>query len=150
MTPIDVAPSFELSTPPRPSLSTSKIEFETSLPPKGLPELPGPLSSSEDEVESINIASSNRQSDIPLSLNVTKTPWVPGAWAATSVPARLQTPQPTSSSFVLTKLSPQLLGCSRLQVAMVKKQMIQMRICLQKLLTIQLWHHLLYKIQASF
>jgi hypothetical protein len=33
------APSFELSTPPRPSLSTSKSEFETPPPPNGLPDL---------------------------------------------------------------------------------------------------------------
>src|SRR5713101_9390643 len=90
VTPIDAAPSFELSTP-RPSLSTSKIEFETPPPPKGLPELPGPPSSSEDETESIDIASPNRQSDVPLSLNVTKPPRVPGAWAATPAPARSQT-----------------------------------------------------------
>jgi serine/arginine repetitive matrix protein 2 len=104
-TPVDAAPSFELSTPPRPSLSTSKIEFETPPPPKGLPELPGPPSSSEDETESIDIASSNRQNDVPLSLAVTKTPRVPGAWAATPAPARSQTPQPTSSSFPPAKMS---------------------------------------------
>jgi serine/arginine repetitive matrix protein 2 len=105
VTPIDAAPSFELSTPPRPSLSTSKIEFETPPPPKGLPELPGPPSSSDDETESIDIASSNRQNDVPVSLNVTKTPRVPGAWAATPAPARSQTPQPTSSSFAPARLS---------------------------------------------
>jgi serine/arginine repetitive matrix protein 2 len=104
-TPVDAAPSFELSTPPRPSLSSSKIKFETPPPPKGLPELPGPPSSSEDETESIDIASSNRQSDGPLSLNGLKTPRVPGAWAATPAPARSQTPQPTSSSFAPAKLS---------------------------------------------
>jgi serine/arginine repetitive matrix protein 2 len=48
-----VTPSFELSTPPRPSFSTSKIEFETHPPPKGLPELPDPPSSSENETVSI-------------------------------------------------------------------------------------------------
>ena len=104
-TPIDAAPSFELSTPPRPSLSASKIEFETPPPPKGLPELPGPPSSSEDETESIDIPSLDHQNDVPLSLNVTKTPRVPGAWAATPAPARSQTPQPTSSSFGPAKLS---------------------------------------------
>src|SRR5713101_5394021 len=101
-TPVDAAPSFKLSTP-RPSLSTSKIEFETPPPPKGLPELPGPPSSSEDETESIDIASPNR--DVPLSLNVTKTHRVPGAWAATPALPRSQTPQPTSSSFTPAKLS---------------------------------------------
>jgi serine/arginine repetitive matrix protein 2 len=69
-TPIDAPSSFELSTPSRLSLSTFKIEFETPPPPKGLPELPGPPSSSEDETESINIASSNPHHDVPLSVNV--------------------------------------------------------------------------------
>ncbi len=87
VTPIDAAPSFELSTPPCPSLSASKIEFETPPPPKGLPELTGPPSSSEDEMESIDIPSLDRQNNVLLSLNVTKTPRVPGAWAATRVPA---------------------------------------------------------------
>ena len=102
-TPIDAPPSF-LPTPPRPSLSTSKIEFETPPPPKGLPELPGPPSSSEDEMESIDIAS-NPQNNVPLSLNITKTPRLPGGWAATPAPARSQTPQPTSSSFAPAKLT---------------------------------------------
>src|SRR6266849_5743766 len=82
-TPIDVAPSFELSTPPRPSLAPPRSNLR--------PELSGPPSSSENETESIDIASPNRQSDVPLSLNVTKPPRVPGAWAATPAPARSQT-----------------------------------------------------------
>jgi hypothetical protein len=41
---------------------------------------------------SINIASSNRQNDVSLSLIVTTTPCVPGPWVATPVPAQLQTP----------------------------------------------------------
>ena len=101
-TPIDATPFFELSTPPRPSFSTSKIEFETPPPPEGLPDLPDPPSSSEDETGNINVVSPARQSDGPL---VAKTPRPPGAWAATPAPARSQTPQPTSSSFAPAKMS---------------------------------------------
>ena len=75
-TPIHATSSFELSTLPRPSLSTSKIEFETPPPPKAFPT---PWSTS-----------SNPQNDVSLSVNVTMTPSVAGVWAAT--------PQPTSSS----------------------------------------------------
>src|SRR5713101_372205 len=67
-TPIDVAPSFELSTLPRPSLAPPRSNLR--------PELSGPPSSSEDETESIDNASPNRQSDVLLSLNVTTS----GAW----------------------------------------------------------------------
>ena len=104
-TPIDTAPSFELSTPPRPSFSTSKVEFETPPPPNGLPELPGPPSSSEDETESIDVASTYGQIDGPLNLTATKTPRPPGAWAVTPAPARSQTPQPPLSSFAPAKLA---------------------------------------------
>ena len=104
--PLDTTPSFELSTPPRhSSLSTSKIEFQTPSPPKGLPELPGPPSSSEDETGDIDILATHRKSDGPLNLTTMKTPRPPGAWAATPAPPRSQTPQPTSSSFASTKLS---------------------------------------------
>jgi len=103
-TPIDAAPPFELSTPPRPSLSTSKIEFETPPPPNGLPDLPGPPSSSEDETEGFDVVSTNRQGVSPLNATVTKTPRPPGAWATTPAPARSQTPQPTSTSFTTAKL----------------------------------------------
>ncbi|KAI0254145.1 hypothetical protein BJV78DRAFT_1188986 [Lactifluus subvellereus] len=104
--PLDTAPSFELSTPPRrSSFSTSKIEFQTPSPPKGLPELPGPPSSSEDDTGDIDILSTHRNSDGPLNLTTMKTPRPPGAWAATPAPARSQTPQPASSSFASTKLS---------------------------------------------
>ncbi|KAI0298524.1 hypothetical protein BC826DRAFT_1103024 [Russula brevipes] len=85
-TPVDMVPSFELSTPPR------------------LPELPGPPSSSDDETGSIDITSAH-QGDGPPNLTVTKTPRPPGAWAATPAPARSRTPQPTSSSFTPAKLS---------------------------------------------
>jgi serine/arginine repetitive matrix protein 2 len=103
-TPIDPARSFELSTPPRPSLSTSKVEFETP-PSKGLPDLPGPPSSSEDETGNIDVMSTSRKGGEPVNGTVTKTPRLPGAWAATPAPARSQTPQPTSSSFTTAKLS---------------------------------------------
>jgi serine/arginine repetitive matrix protein 2 len=50
---LDAAPSLELSTPPRrPSFNTSKIEFQTPSPPKGLPELPGPPS--EDDTGNVD------------------------------------------------------------------------------------------------
>ena len=104
-TPIDTAPSFEPSTPLRPSLSTSKIEFETPPPPNGLPDLPGPPSSSEDETESFDVVSTNRQGASPLNVTVTKTPRPPGGWATTPAPARSQTPQPTSTSFTSAKLT---------------------------------------------
>ena len=70
----------------------------TPAPPKPL--LHGPPSSSKDETERIDITSSNLQSDVSLSVNVTKTPRVAGAWVATPAPARSQTPQPTKSSSV--------------------------------------------------
>ncbi|KAH9961259.1 hypothetical protein BC827DRAFT_1203507 [Russula dissimulans] len=104
--PVDAAPSFELSTPPRPrpSFSTSRIVFETPSPPKGLPELPGPPSS-EDDTGNLDLMSMNRQNNGPLNLIAAKTPRPPGAWAATPAPARSQTPQPTSSSLIPAKLS---------------------------------------------
>ena len=102
-TPIDATPFFGLSSPPRPSLSTSKIEFDTPPPPEGLPDLLDPPSSSEDETGNIDVV--NRQSDGTVNLDVGKTPPPAGVWAATPAPAHSQTPQPTSSSFVPAKLS---------------------------------------------
>jgi len=102
-TPTDAVPSFELFAPLRSSLSTSKVEFETPLLPKGLPELPGLPPSSKDETESTDIVSLNCQNDVPQPEHVSKTSCVPGAWDTTHVPAQSQTPQPTSS--LLCRLS---------------------------------------------
>ena len=98
---LDAPPSLELSTPPRrPSFSSSKIEFQTPSPPKGLPELPGPPS--EDDTGNVDTLFSTRKNDGLLNLTTAKTPRPPGAWAATPAPvpapARSQTPQPTTSS----------------------------------------------------
>ena len=93
----NTAPSLELSTPPRrPSFNTSKIEFQTPSPPKGLPELPGPPS--EDDTGNVDTLLASRENGGLPNLSVAKTPCVPGAWAATPAPARSQTPQPTTSS----------------------------------------------------
>ena len=98
---LDAAPSLELSTPPRrPSFNTSKIEFQTPSPPKGLPELPGPPS--EDDTANVDTLLASRESEGLPNLTAAKTPRPPGAWAATPAPvpapARSQTPQPTTSS----------------------------------------------------
>ena len=98
----DAAPSLELSTPPRrPSFSTSKIEFQTPSPPKGLPELPGPPSE-DDDTGTVDTLFAPRKNDGLLNTTIAKTPRPPGAWAATPAPVpaptRSQTPQPTSSS----------------------------------------------------
>ncbi|KAI0266730.1 hypothetical protein BC834DRAFT_1032479 [Gloeopeniophorella convolvens] len=101
--PLDTTPSFELSTPPRrASLSSSKIEFKTPSPPRGLPDLPGPPLSSEDETDTGDLLPERQGGENQLNLTTMKTPRPPGAWAATPapapVPARSQTPQPASSS----------------------------------------------------
>ncbi|KAH9945686.1 hypothetical protein B0H21DRAFT_744238 [Amylocystis lapponica] len=71
-----------LQTPPRRlQLSTSKLEFETPPPPKGMPDLPGPPSSSDDEAEQTPIA-------IEPNMTTLKTPRPPGAWADTPAPRR--------------------------------------------------------------
>ncbi|KAI0305666.1 hypothetical protein B0F90DRAFT_1924051 [Multifurca ochricompacta] len=84
----DKAPSFELSTP------------------RGLPELPGPPPSSEDDTGTIDILSTHRRGDGLLDLTTMKTPRPPGAWAATPapMPARSQTPQPALPSSASVKL----------------------------------------------
>ncbi|KXN90177.1 hypothetical protein AN958_04667 [Leucoagaricus sp. SymC.cos] len=90
-------PSF-LSTPPRShhsSFNSSKPEFQTPSPPKGLPDLPGPPSSvSGDEVEEesipqFNITPANPVADGVKNGDMTtfKTPKPPGAWFATPGPA---------------------------------------------------------------
>ncbi|KAJ7874707.1 hypothetical protein B0H14DRAFT_2173355, partial [Mycena olivaceomarginata] len=75
-----------LSTPTkRPSFSSSRLEFQTPSPPHGLPDLPGPPSSSDEETET------ERTVATPLRFNgasdtFTKTPRPPGAWASTPAP----------------------------------------------------------------
>ncbi|KAJ6593676.1 hypothetical protein B0H19DRAFT_1091527 [Mycena capillaripes] len=73
-----------LSTPPRrQSFSSARLEFQTPSPPHGLPELPGPPSSSDEETET------ERPAATPLRLNgdiTAKTPRPPGAWASTPAP----------------------------------------------------------------
>ncbi|KAJ7209622.1 hypothetical protein GGX14DRAFT_452266 [Mycena pura] len=75
-----------LSTPPkRPSFHSSKLDFQTPSPPRGLPDLPGPPSSSDEETET------ERPANTPLRSNgapntTLKTPRPPGAWASTPSP----------------------------------------------------------------
>lgn len=77
-------PPFGLSTPPRRSQDISKLEFQTPSPPRNMPELPAPPSSSEDE---------DRQEPTPgrvsllADFTAAKTPRPPGAWAPTPTPA---------------------------------------------------------------
>lgn len=85
-----------LSTPPRPSsFNASRLEFQTPSPPKGLPELPEPPSSSEgdddrqeDERERTPIR------DLRSDLTTMKTPRPPGAWASTPAPRSYHEPPP--------------------------------------------------------
>ncbi|KAG6888002.1 hypothetical protein C0992_009955 [Termitomyces sp. T32_za158] len=74
-----------LLTPPR-RPSTSQVEFKTPSPPRNMPDLPGPPTSSESEVEeeSTRAPFSHLRSD----LTAMKTPRPPGAW--TSTPAVLR------------------------------------------------------------
>jgi hypothetical protein len=83
-------PSLSLTTPPRRQTSSSpKVEFETPPPPKGMPELPGPPSSSEDESET-------EKGWLPAGQDVgshpdfssMKTPKPPGAWGSTPLLSR--------------------------------------------------------------
>ncbi|KAG6829369.1 hypothetical protein H0H87_011660 [Tephrocybe sp. NHM501043] len=76
-----------LSTPPRRlSFSISKVEFQTPSPPKNMPDLPGPPTSSEEGTDS----ESGRTSLDYLRSDLTamKTPRPPGAWASTPASSR--------------------------------------------------------------
>jgi serine/arginine repetitive matrix protein 2 len=87
-----------LQTPPR-SIKTSdsaNFEFQSPSPPKGLPELPGPPSMSDEEEEDLVYDSIAWEQTPGQSVaehadvgNVTdmKTPRPPGAWLATPTPA---------------------------------------------------------------
>ncbi|KAI9068355.1 hypothetical protein FKP32DRAFT_1561965 [Trametes sanguinea] len=79
---------FSLQTPPRrPQLNTPKAEFETPPPPRGMPDLPGPPSSDEEDERTPVMQSK----DIPADLTSLKTPRPPGAWLATPAPSRQST-----------------------------------------------------------
>ncbi|OSD01312.1 hypothetical protein PYCCODRAFT_1369570 [Trametes coccinea BRFM310] len=79
---------FTLQTPPRrPQLHTPKAEFETPPPPRGMPDLPGPPSSDEEDDHTPVMQSR----DIPADLTSLKTPRPPGAWLATPAPSRQST-----------------------------------------------------------
>ncbi|KAJ6497864.1 hypothetical protein C8R45DRAFT_1130350 [Mycena sanguinolenta] len=84
----------------RPSFISSRAEFQTPSPPHGLPDLPDPPSSSDEETET------ERPSTTPLRFNgasdtFTKTPRPPGAWASTPAPVArtnsLPAPEPEES-----------------------------------------------------
>ncbi|KAI0633690.1 hypothetical protein C8Q77DRAFT_1218000 [Trametes polyzona] len=82
---------FSLQTPPRrPQFSTPKAVFETPPPPRGMPDLPGPPSS-EDEEDHTPVMQSR---DIQGDLTSLKTPRPPGAWLATPAPSRQSTKEP--------------------------------------------------------
>ncbi|THH30419.1 hypothetical protein EUX98_g3785 [Antrodiella citrinella] len=79
-------PAFTLQTPPRkPSLHTSRLEFKTPSPPRNMPDLPGPPSSSDAE-EDDDRTPVNRSDNIIGNFSNMKTPRPPGAWANTPLP----------------------------------------------------------------
>ncbi|KAF9227289.1 hypothetical protein BS17DRAFT_775245 [Gyrodon lividus] len=93
----DISQFFALSTPPRQtSLGNSIPNFRTPSPPRDLPELPAPPSSSDDEALRVD-STPRKDGRLSLNLNHTlmKTPKPPGAWAPTPVPGKLD---PRSSS----------------------------------------------------
>ncbi|KAG5725898.1 hypothetical protein E4T56_gene5117 [Termitomyces sp. T112] len=73
-----VKPASPLLTPPK-RPSTSQTEFQTPSPPKNMPDLPGPPTSSEDEAAEEYRAPGHLRSD----LTAMKTPRPPGAWTST-------------------------------------------------------------------
>ncbi|KAJ7497098.1 hypothetical protein FB451DRAFT_215312 [Mycena latifolia] len=77
-----------LSTPPkRPSFHSSRLEFQTPSPPHGLPDLPGPPSSSDEETETERpVATPLRFNNDAPDMTAMKTPKPPGAWASTPAP----------------------------------------------------------------
>ncbi|KAH9940498.1 uncharacterized protein BXZ73DRAFT_88725 [Epithele typhae] len=82
---------FTLQTPPRrPQFSTPKVEFETPPPPRGMPALPGPPSSDEEDDMHANHPS-------PGDLTTLKTPRPPGAWLATPAPSRQSSKEPAQA-----------------------------------------------------
>ncbi|KAJ6603124.1 hypothetical protein B0H10DRAFT_2079468 [Mycena sp. CBHHK59/15] len=76
-----------LSTPPkRPSFSTSRLEFQTPSPPRGLPDLPGPPSSSDEETETERATVTPPRFNGVHDITSSKTPKPPGAWVSTPAP----------------------------------------------------------------
>ncbi|PIL34057.1 hypothetical protein GSI_03766 [Ganoderma sinense ZZ0214-1] len=84
----DSQPMFSLQTPPRrPQFHTPKQEFKTPPPPRGMPDLPGPPSSSDEETEEEHTPL--MQSQVGKGdLTAMKTPRPPGAWLLTPAPSR--------------------------------------------------------------
>ncbi|KAI0067171.1 hypothetical protein BV25DRAFT_1819465 [Artomyces pyxidatus] len=104
--PPKMEPMLDLVTPPRrSSFSSSKLEFQTPSPPKGLPELPGPPSSSDDdELDDADRTPVLQNGAMSADLSNMKTPRPPGAWAATPAPVRQQVPEtPAPSSSVQSR-----------------------------------------------
>ncbi|KAF8629203.1 hypothetical protein AX17_005788 [Amanita inopinata Kibby_2008] len=92
-----------LQTPPRPTLGGSaKVDFHSPSPPRGLPELPGPPTISDEEDESDEPDNQRgvarertpsrpavqRDSKDVGDLTAMKTPKPPGAWTATPLPVQ--------------------------------------------------------------
>ncbi|KAF4603800.1 hypothetical protein EYR40_000971 [Pleurotus pulmonarius] len=89
--------SSVLSTPPRrSSFSASRIEFQTPSPPKGLPDLPGPPPSSEDDTGTAATFARIQPQSGP-NFSMMKTPKPPGGWADTPGPQRPAPLQRTTS-----------------------------------------------------
>ncbi|KAG5635089.1 hypothetical protein H0H81_012488 [Sphagnurus paluster] len=88
-----------LATPPRrSSFNTSKLEFQTPSPPRNLPDLPGPPTSSEEETDEDEQVVQTPARDLRADLTAMKTPRPPGAWASTPAPAQERTVPSTSTS----------------------------------------------------
>ncbi|KAH9830856.1 uncharacterized protein C8Q71DRAFT_325252 [Rhodofomes roseus] len=85
------APVFTLQTPPRrspgngsSSASSSKLEFKTPSPPRGMPDLPDlPSFATEDGDGEGENDNTPVMTSAPGNLTMMKTPRPPGAWAAT-------------------------------------------------------------------
>ncbi|OBZ68166.1 hypothetical protein A0H81_11792 [Grifola frondosa] len=92
---------FSLQTPPRrPHYSTPKAEFKTPSPPRGLPELPEPPSSSEDDTGRNDRTPMALRYNQPGDMTAMKTPRPPGAWLTTPAPRHVvkKSPERTSSA----------------------------------------------------
>ncbi|KAG6886267.1 hypothetical protein C0993_006677 [Termitomyces sp. T159_Od127] len=87
---LHIEPMSALLTPPR-RPSTSQVEFKTPSPPRNMPDLPGPPTSSEDEVEE-----ESTRGNLRSDLTAMKTPRPPGAWASTPAVLR-KTSRPSLS-----------------------------------------------------
>lgn len=80
-----------LATPPRrSSFNSTRIEFQTPSPPKGLPDLPGPPSSSSEDEDGVEEAK-NAHTRLVVDSMAMRTPRPPGAWSSTPVPSQQNT-----------------------------------------------------------